>query len=311
MPAPAQTDPLVVIILVNWNGRPDTLACLASLRAVTYRRKRVLVVDNGSSDGSAAAIRAEYPEVLLIESPTNLGYVGGNNLGLRRAHELKAEYALLLNNDTVVAPDFLERMIRVAVEPTVGMVSPMIYYATLPETLWSAGGKVDWTRGHTQMVGEDQIDNGQFGAEPYETDFVSGCALLIRLAVVDQIGPLDERFFAYYEDAEWGVRARRAGYRVVNVPGAKVWHKILPEARFGSDSLAYYFTRNRLLFLRLTEAGTRAWFSAFVMDIGRTILSYAIRPKWRHKRKALGLMVRGLQDYWRGRFGRIPAEYLA
>lgn len=310
MHAPVHTDPLVVIILVNWNGKADTLACLASLRAVTYQRKRVLVVDNGSSDGSAAEIRAQYPDVLLLESPTNLGYVGGNNLGLRRAHELKAEYALLLNNDTVVAPDFLERLMKVAVNPKVGMVSPMIYYATLPETLWSAGGDVDWARGNTRMIGEDQVDAGQFGWEPYETDFVSGCALLTRLEVVDRVGSLDERFFAYFEDAEWGVRTKRAGYRVLSVPGAKVWHKIKPEERFKSDALAYYFTRNRLLFLRLIGAGTRAWFSALVMDIGRTILSYVVRPKWRHKRKALHLMMRGLWDYWRGHFGRIPAEYL-
>lgn len=303
---PTDSSPGVTIILVNWNGMQDTLACLESLRRLTYPSYRVVVVDNGSTDGSTRGIRAEFSEVILVEAHTNLGFVGGNNLGLKSARELNSEYVLLLNNDTLVAPDFLDRLISVAGPAHVGVVGPMIYYASLPSTLWSAGGAIDWRRGRTTMLGEGQPDVGQFGDAPYRVDFVTGCALLIKMAVVDRIGPLEERFFAYFEDTEWGVRVERAGYQSLIVPGAKVWHKITPEARFASDRLAYYFTRNRLLFLWLCQAGLEAWFNTLVLDIGRTLASYALRPKWRHKRVAKNMIVRGLIDFVLRRFGPIP-----
>ncbi len=300
----ASLSPRVAIIVLNWNGRDDTLSCLASLRRLTYPACWVVVVDNGSGDGSIEAIRAEYSDIPLIETGGNLGYAGGNNVGLSWAVGQGADYALLLNNDTEVAPDFVNELVTVAeANPSVGIVGPTIYYFDRPEVIWSAGGAIDWTRGKTRMVGLDEADTGQFGRQPRPVDFVTGCALLIKSRIIQQIGMLDPRFFAYYEETEWCVRAARAGFATWHVPSAKVWHKISPEQRAASPQTHYYMTRNRLLFLRCTGAGYRAWFHTLILDDLRTILSWTLRFKWRNKRAQRDAMVQAIGDAWHGHWG--------
>ncbi len=296
--------PHVTIIVLNWNGGRETLDCLASLRRVDYPRFDVVVVDNGSEDGSPRAIRERFPEVTLIETGENLGFTGGNNVGIRHALERGSDYLLLLNHDTEVAPDFLTRLVEVTeAEPDVGMAGPLIYYHARPDHLWSAGGIVDRRRGEARMLGIGQRVDGAF-RQVREVDFVSGCALLVKAPVVARIGLLDDRFFAYYEEVEWCWRARRAGYRIVVVPQARVWHKISPEARAASPTVHYYMTRNRLLFLRLAGLGWRAWFHALVLEDLRTLLSWTLKPKWRHKGPQRRAMLQALWDFGRGRLGR-------
>jgi len=134
-------------------------------------------------------------------------------------------------------------------------------------------------------------------------DFVTGCALLVRMAVVDQVGPLDPRFFAYYEETEWCVRMARAGFRILHVPQAKAWHKIPIESVSSSPSVHYYMTRNRLLFLRLSGASLWAFARAFIGDDLRTLVSWTVRPKWRHLREHRLMMIRAISDFLLGRFG--------
>jgi GT2 family glycosyltransferase len=299
--------PRVYIIVVNWNRRDDTLACLASLKQLYYQAEKVcvVVVDNGSTDDSIAAIRIAYPQVEIIEAGTNLGFVGGNNLGLEYAHKMRADYALLLNNDTEVAPDFLQLLIEATeADPHVGATSPTIYYFDTPKIIWSAGGEVDWRRGSTRMVGIDTIDNGQLDGTPHSVDFITGCAFLIKMSVYEQVGGLDPRFFAYYEDSEWCTRITRAGYRILLVPQAKVWHKITPIARESSPQVHYYMTRNRLLYLKCAGAGGLAWFNTF-FEYTRTLLSWSIKPRWQHKAPQRRAMTRAIQDFFRGRLGEV------
>jgi GT2 family glycosyltransferase len=297
--------PRVAVVVLNWNGRDDTLDCLASLGRLNYPAYEVVVVDNGSNDGSAAAIRAAYPQVTLIETGDNLGYVGGNNVGLEYAKAIGANYALLLNNDTEVAPDFLHFLVEAAEEnSTVGIVGPTIYYFDQPHVIWSAGGGVDWSRGDTWMIGLDEEDHGQFGKSPRPVDFVTGCALLVKMSLAEQVGVLDQRFFAYYEETEWCVRATRAGFKILHVPQAAIWHKISPAAREASPQVQYYMTRNRLLFLKLAGAGLPARLRALLL-CGRTLLSWGLKPKWRHKAAQRRAMIQAVADYLRGRFGRV------
>lgn len=296
----------VVIIVLNWNGLADTLACLASLARLGYPTHEVVVVDNGSTDDSVATIRATYPRVTLIETGENLGYVGGNNVGLEYARAMGADYALLLNNDTEVAPDFLRLLVEAAeADPAIGIVGPTIYYFDRPNVIWSAGGDIDWRRGRTRMIGLDEVDQGQFGHTVRPVDFVTGCALLIKVAVVEQVGMLDPRFFAYYEEAEWCVRASRAGFKILHVPQAKIWHKISPDAREASPQVHYYMTRNRLLLLELSKTGLGPWLSALFLDYGRTLVSWTLRPKWRSKSLQRRAMLQAIRDYGRGRFGKV------
>jgi GT2 family glycosyltransferase len=296
--------PRVLIIVLNWNGRDVTLDCLASLGRLDYPAYEVVVVDNGSNDGSVALIRAAYPHLTLIETGDNLGYVGGNNVGLAHAQTTGAAYALLLNNDTEVAPDFLNLLVEAAEEDlAIGIVGPTVYYFDTPGIIWSAGGGIDWSQGKTWMIGLNEADRGQFGKTPRPVDFVTGCALLVKMSLVEQVGSLDPRFFAYYEETEWCVRAARAGFKILHVPSSHVWHKIHPAAQETSPTVHYYMTRNRLLFLKATRAGGRAW-AHTLLDNARTVVSWSLRPKWREKQVQRDVMLQAIGDYIAGHVGQ-------
>jgi len=300
--------PLVVIIVLNWNGKDDTLACLESLRQVTYPNFETVVVDNDSTDDSVVAIRTRFSRQPVIETGDNLGFAGGNNVGLRYVRERGADYALLLNNDVEVAPDFLTCLVKVIdTDPSVGVVGPTICYFDLPDIVWSAGGRIDWSRGKSSMLGIDECDrNGKHTTR--EVDFVSGCALLVRMSAVKKAGNLDPRFFMYYEETEWCVRIRRAGYRILHVPQAKIWHKIEPnDSRSESSLVHYYMVRNRLLFLKATGAGIRSWLYTLLAEYLRTLLSWTLKPKWHAKKPHRRMMIRAIGDAFRGRWGRLLA----
>jgi GT2 family glycosyltransferase len=295
--------PLVVIIVLNWNGKHDTLACLESLEQLSYPNLQVLVMDNGSSDDSVAVIRACFPHRSLLEIGENLGFAGGNNVGLRYALEQGADYALLLNNDTIVALDFVDCLVQaVESDPSIGIAGPTIYYHEQADLLWSAGGAVDWRRGQTRMLDLNTPDTGQLGIAPRAVDFVTGCALLVRRAVIEQVGMLDERFFVYYEETEWCTRARQAGFKIVHVPRSKIWHKIPLDARDSSPTVHYYMTRNRLLFLKTTGAGWRTW-GYVLFDELRRLLSWSVNPRWCGKKRQRQMTLRALGDALRGRWG--------
>ena len=296
--------PAVSIIVLNYNSCHDTLDCLRSLQHLTYSNVEIIAIDNGSSDGSVEAIRAAYPDITLIDTGENLGFTGGNNLGIRRALESGADYIMLLNNDTIVAPDMIDLMVgTMESDPHIGVTGPMIYYYDLPEVIWSAGGSIDWKHGTTAMIGIDEEDKGQFGSMSRLCDFVTGCAILARRAVWEQIGLLDDKFFMYYEETEWCVRVGRAGYKIAHVPAAMMWHKISPTARAASPRTFYYMTRNRLLFLSNTRASLRTWFYTW-SDYARTLLSWSLRPKWQDKRHLRGAMLRAIRDFSLGKFGQ-------
>jgi hypothetical protein len=297
--------PRVAIVVLTYNGVEDTLACLGSLERINYPHERyeVVVVDNASSDGTVARVRAEFPTATLIENASNLGFAAGNNVGLRYALEQGFGYVLLLNNDTEVGPDFLGLLVDAAeADSSVGVAGPTIYYHHSPRVVWSAGGIIDWRRGTSAMRGLDKLDQGQFTA-PAEVDFVSGCALLCKSTALRQAGLLDERFFMYYEETEWCVRITRAGFRCLHVPGAHIWHKILPERQAQSPRVAYYMARNRLLFLRATRAPLRAWTHALILQDLRTLLSLSLRPKWRARRGQRDALLRAWLDFGCGHFG--------
>jgi GT2 family glycosyltransferase len=297
--------PSVVIIILNWDGLADTLACLGSLNHLDYPAHEILVVDNGSQDGSAVAIREAYPQIQVIETGENLGYVGGNNLGLEYACARNAAYALLLNNDTEVSADFLSKMVELAESDSkIGVVGPTIYYAEPGDMIWSAGGKLDWRSGLTLLDGMDQIDRGQYGEAPRPVDFVTGCALLVKIPVVKEVGKLDSRFFAYFEENEWCLRVTQAGYKIYHLPTAKIWHKISPDHREHSPQVYYYMTRNRLLFTWLANLGMSSWLSILWEYVTR-LVSWTLRPRWRYKAPQRNAMLRGILDFGRRRFGRV------
>lgn len=248
MPAASTT----FIIIVNWNGRADTLECLASLRRATLAHVQTVVVDNGSSDGSASAIRSAFPAVTVLEAGKNLRFAGGNNLGIRHALAQGAERVLLLNNDTTVAPDFLVHLTRtLAATPGAGVVAPKILYYSSPATIWYAGGEVSFWTGTMRHTGIRATDGPAFGAVR-DTAYASGCCLLASRSVFEAAGLLDETFYIYTEDADWCLRVRRAGYRILFVPDARVWHKVSVSAggHLSAYKLRHKFASNLRFFAR-------------------------------------------------------------
>lgn len=218
--------PLVCIVIVNWNGLEITLDCLHSLSRISYKNVKIVVVDNGSSDASVRTIREQFPDVTLLEMNTNLRFAGGTNAGIRYGFEQRADLFLLLNNDTTVDADFLSAMVgRITSTSTIGMVAPKIYYHGDPTRIWFAGGTISMWTGTMKHTGIRETDEGQYDAAT-EIEYATGCCILTKREVVEKIGLLDESYSMYTEDADWSMRARRAGYSIIYEPEAKVWHKL-------------------------------------------------------------------------------------
>lgn len=241
----------VVVVVLNWNDLNDTLDCLHSLRDVTYGQYSVVVVDNGSTDGSVSKLRSCQTALQfdLIETGKNLGFAEGNNVGIRYALTRRGDFVLLLNNDTVVDPGIITAFVQAAhAYPDGAIFSGKICYFDRPSTIWYAGAK--WRRDGQffEHVGIGQEDDGIRFQRVSETDYASGCALFIRASVLQHIGLLDADYFLTYEETDLCYRARKMGYRIFYVPEAKLWHKV--SASFGgvqSPLQLYFYSRNVLL----------------------------------------------------------------
>ena len=248
-----RTCPKVTIIILNWNGKEDTIECLESLKHITYPNYEMLLVDNGSTDGSVECFREKYPGIEIIETGENLGFAGGNNVGIRRAMDEEADYVLLLNNDTVVDPEFLGELVKVAESNiSIGIVGPKIYYYDYggrKDVIWFAGGKMLRRIGQPFHDGLHKIDKGQYG-KLKNVDFITGCALLVKKEVIDKIGLLDVDYFAYFEDLDYNIKVSKAGYSIVYSPKAKIWHKGSSTSGFMSPTYIYFHTRNRIIFVK-------------------------------------------------------------
>lgn len=242
--------PRVTVIVLNWNGREDTLACLRSLQACTYPSLDVLMVDNGSEDGSEDAVRAAFPDVDVLQTGANLGFAGGNNAGIERALERGADHVVLLNNDTEVDPDFLEPMVEAAADPTVGIVGAAIAYAHAPERLWAfGGGRFDVATGWVRHVQRD-VDPATLGTEGTRHYYITGCTMLLRRELLETVGCLDTSYFHFCEDVDLCLRAEAAGYRVTVAPRARLRHKVSATTRVASPTFLYYNLRSRLTLVR-------------------------------------------------------------
>ncbi len=220
-------DGLVAVVVLSWNGRADTLACLASLGAVDYPELAVIVVDNGSVDGTGEALVASFPSVEVIRSELNLGFAGGCNLGIARALELGAGVVLRPTTDGEVDPGFVGAPVDDARRrPDAGALCSNVLYHHPPDLIWFAGAS--WTRGsgyNDRQRGYREHDDGRFD-DLVESDRACGASMLVPRQVLEQVGVLDPALFAYSEDTDWSLRARAAGYHLYVVPSSRVWHKI-------------------------------------------------------------------------------------
>ena len=298
------SEPRVFTVILNTNRRDDTLECIGSLDNSTVRNHAIIVLDNQSSDGSVEAIRTAFPSVQIVELQSNRGYAGNNNVGIASAIEQGADWVFVLNEDTILAPDCLDRLVQAGEsDPAIGIVGPMVYHHQAPEVIQSAGGMLGphWESIH---LGRDERDEGQF-AYPHEVDWISGCGILVRREAITQAGMIDERFFYFWEETEWCIRIGRAGWKIMHVPQAKMWHKGVTIDNQPKPSVTYYATRNRLLTLSKHRAPFRVRALAWG-QITRTLTSWTLKPKWRHMRHHRDAMRQGAVDFLRGNWGQRP-----
>jgi len=236
----------VAIVLVNWNNTEDTLACIASLSKLNYQDSQIVVVENHSRPEEYCALRSRCTDEIILRQKRNLGFAGGCNVGIRWALQNGFDYVWLLNSDAVVAPESLPELVgAMESDPRIGIVGGVMYYWSDPERIQMAGGFMDPESTRGEMLGLNELDAGQFRGIR-DVDYVSGGMLLVRSAAVTQVGLLDERFFLYYEDTDWGVRMRERGWRVVTASGAKCWHKNKDSA---GNKKPYFIQHGYFMFL--------------------------------------------------------------
>ncbi len=246
--SPATVTPRVAIIIVIWNGKADTLECLQSLNADAYPNKEIVIVDNGSTDGSVADVRREFPTVTIIETGKNLGFTGGNNVGIRHALANGAGYLYLLNNDTTVEPDALAALVAAAeAQPAAGLLAPIIFEYYPPRPIWFAGSKMELSRG---AAWHDNSHVPEPTEAPYEIPWATGCAMLIPAPLMRDLGGFDDRYYLSVEDVDLCVRVRKAGRVVVAVPAAIIYHKGGRSGLRMTGIRNYYAVRNSLLLMR-------------------------------------------------------------
>jgi GT2 family glycosyltransferase len=241
----------IAVIILHWKNFEDTAESLRSVAAIEGAHFETILVDNGSEDG--ARLKREFPEVHHVENERNLGFAEGNNRGIIYALERGATFIFLLNNDTVVQKDILTVLTTAAHRhPEAGVFGAKIYYYEEPTTIWYAGGGVDPLRMRCYHHGYLESDLDKKWEEERETEYACGCALFIRADGIREVGLLDPNFFLIWEEIDWCWRLRKAGFRSLFVPQAKVWHKISASFEGGNRGPMwhYFYSKNRLLFLK-------------------------------------------------------------
>jgi GT2 family glycosyltransferase len=295
-------DPSVAIILVNWNGYAFTRACLESLRQLEFPDFKVILVDNASQNKEGKKLKEEFPEIDLIENNSNLGFAGGNNVGIKKALDDGYSYVMLLNNDTLVEPDFLGQMIRrFQKNSQLGVVQPLIFFLHDRKKIWSAGGK--WNPFLCRAITRgDRKNKEDYHAESGEIDWATGCCMLISRNALLGTGQLNEGYFAYFEDVEWSLRFRAKGFRIELAPDAVIYHEAGASSKKKhsegtlSATVFYYHVRNQFYLIRSQSNAPQILFPAmyhlarFVLWIGY----FCVRGRF----QKLKAVARGIRHGW-------------
>ncbi|MBU6383022.1 MAG: glycosyltransferase family 2 protein [Verrucomicrobia bacterium] len=307
----------IVIILLNWNGKKDTLECLASLTHMTYPNFQILIVDNGSKDDSVAVLRQAHPHIPILETGTNLGFAGGNNVGIEWALRHHAEWIFLLNNDTITAPDCLDALMRAAQEqPRAKILGAKILRYHQPDIVDHLGGF--WN----PQIGEFESPDAGHPDHPYypmrEVDYVCGAALFMHRSVPETIGLLEPKFFLFWEESDFCYRAKRAGLQVWTAPEAKVWHKVSSSFTGGKPHMHYFWWRSRLLWIERNctpDEKKRLFRTVIAPEIAKLVRHYLLKTcanlfASSEKRQAHARRLKagctGIFHYYRRQFGNCP-----
>ncbi len=300
--------PVISVIIVNYNGYADTIECLQSLKEQIGVVCQPLIIDNASSNDSVAHISKAHPDVKLIEAKHNMGFAGGNNLGIELALAQGYDYLFLVNNDTTLEPDCLQKLLKcAATRPDAAVVIPAIYYYGDKTKPWFTGSTASIENGvfrHEETdVRVEKIDT------PFDVPWVTGCAMLVPAPKMREIGGFDTRYFCYYEDVDWSLRAERAKGACVLCPQAVLYHKVFGSSAKKSMKVHYYAARNRLLCVAKNTSAdqSRTLVRRCTSNMLKEVRRMLICPgPGEGKRRAIADIL-GVTDYYLRRFG--PCRY--
>lgn len=283
--------PLVSIVILNFNQIKVTSEFLDSTKILTYPKFEIIFVDNNSKENPTDYIKQNYPEVKLIVNERNLGFTGGNNIGIAAA---KGEYIFVVNNDTEVTPNLLENLLEPFLsDPMIGMVSPKIKFFQQPNVIQYAGyNAINPFTGRNSAIGNKEEDKGQHDTAGY-TCYAHGAAMLIKREVIDKVGAFYDDFFIYYEELDWSARTKRAGYEIYYQPSAVILHKESITMGKESQLKAYYHNRNRILFMRRNTTDAQfIVFSLFYTFF--TVPKFTLKYLFQRRMNYLALFYKGI-----------------
>lgn len=292
--------PKVSVVVLNWNAKEILRECITSLKRSEYPLYEIIVVDNASADGSPQMIREFFEEVIVIENISNLGVPEGKNVGLRRALQKNVDYVYTLDNDLIIEPETIKALVLfMEKNPEVGCAGSIIYHYDKRDLIFSAGHYVNWTQNLVKTRGANQKDRGHL-EEYAEVDYVGAGAMLTRKKVFDEIGLLDPHFIGYgYDDADFGLRVKSGGYKVVCCTRSKVWHRPFSGIGRYSFKKKYLESRNAIRFLRMY--GNRWNWAKFLFYAIAGLLYASFREGLRGNLKGVIGKARGLYDGLRDR----------
>jgi hypothetical protein len=309
---------MITLLILNWNGKQDTLECLRSLESVQTPLFEVILIDNGSSDDSVETFRKEFPQHTLIANTENLGFAEGNNIGIRLALERGSDYILLLNNDTIVDPNFLTPLLETFEQfPKAGIVGGKLLLASQPETLDHFGGMWNPKTGVFDLVG--LRENEASWQTPFEIDYACGACMMVKAEVFLAVGLLEPRFFLIWEESDLAFRAKQASFLTLIAPKSCVRHKVSVSFTGGKPHSTYFWWRNRLLWIeRNCSLGMRISLYVRVLipkilqmlklHILKTVqLFFCPLEKKRQFLKKNRAALIGVRDYFFRRFGKGPS----
>jgi len=296
----------VAVVVLHYKEKDLTIKCLKSIDNLRKDFSLTKILVDNDSPEPIGGVEKKFKNIVVLKNSQNLGFAEGNNVGIRYALKNGADWVLILNNDTTMAPDLLIQLIKQGnLINQSGILGPKIYFAPGFEyhknryksaqrgkVFWYAGGIIDWNNVYCSHRGVDEVDRGQYDppAGGEETDFVSGCAMLVKKEVFEKIGLFDPRYFLYLEDVDFCQRAKKAGFKIVYVPQGKVWHYNASSSEVGGGLHDYFITRNRLLFgMKYAPLRTKI---ALLKE------SFRIFFKGRHWQKI------GVRDFYLKKFGK-------
>lgn len=295
--------PPVGVVIVNWNLKDTLRATLESCLQIDYPHFQVVVVDNGSTDGAPEMVRRDFPQVHLIANPTGMGYAHATSQGMAWLVQQGAQYLFSTSNDVVFdRAIWREMVVYLETHPDVGLVGSKVYFHDRPEVIWHAGGHIGW-HGHSRHFGWERRDHPRYD-RPRECVFVTGCGYMVRADLAQQLGYLKSDLVFYSEDSDFCQRVKKAGYRVMYLPSAKLWHKTSTTLAKNRGLQLRYSTRNNLYVLQTHRVGLPYPLTLGIHLVAVLPLKMLFFLALGQPANAAGIW-RGIRDWWTGRYGMI------